>query len=101
MFFNPSPRSILAAFDQVEADLNDFMGRVPLANEHFAVWSPALVRCIVDACSQLDSLWKLRAGSASNVTITVHFAAYGTRVCNEWLVLWDGDGFELRPFSHW
>src|SRR4051812_5066336 len=101
MPFNPSPRSILAAFDQVESDLVDFMAGVPLVKEHFSVWSPSLVRCIFDACSQLDSLWKLRQGAASNITITDHFAAHGQKVADEWLVIWDGDGVEWQPFSHW
>lgn len=101
MSFIPSPRSILSAFDQVESDLSDFVARVPLVSEHLTVWSPSLVRCIFDACSQLDSLWKLRAGTASNITIKQHFASHGARCANEWVVLWEGDGLEVHPFACW
>jgi hypothetical protein len=101
MAFNPSARSVVAAFDQVEAELTDFLGRVPLVPEHLRVWSPQLVRCNFDACSQLDSLWKLRNGAASNLKIADHFATHSSRVANEWLVVWEGDGFERQPFSAW
>src|SRR4051812_35477841 len=101
MPFNPSPRSILAAFDQVESDLADFIARVPLVTEHLPVWSPSLVRCIFDACSQLDSLWKLRGATGSNVNMADHFSVHGTKMADEWLVVWDGDGFECQPFSAW
>jgi hypothetical protein len=101
MPFIPSPRSILAAFDQVESDLTDFLTRVPLTNEHLSVWSPSLVRCIFDACSQLDSLWKLRDGTGANLDMKDHFSVHKARVADEWLVIWDADGVERRPFSPW
>src|SRR4051812_41363721 len=101
MSFVPSPRSIIAAFERAESGLEDFLSNVPLVTEHLPVWSPSLVAIIFDACSQIDSLWKLRAGSASNLNIKDHFRDHATTVANEWLVAWDGDGFELRPFSAW
>lgn len=101
MSFVPSPRVIVAAFERVESTLGAFLANVPLVQEHLSVWSPVLVGTIFESCSQVDSLWKLRAGSASNTTITDHFRNHASAVSDEWLVLWDGDGFELRPFSAW
>jgi hypothetical protein len=69
--------------------------------EHHAVWSPSLVRCVFDSCSQLDSLWKLRRGRPGKVTIADHFAAHATVVSREWVIVWDGEGVERQPFSAW
>ncbi len=101
MSYLPPPRSIVAAFDRIESGLSDFIANVPLVSEHLSVWSPLLVTNIFDSCSQLDSLWKLRAGSANNLKITDHFQTYHLKLSSEWLVLWDGDGMELHPFAAW
>lgn len=69
--------------------------------EHCAVWSPLLVDRIFESCSQLDPLWKLRAGPGDKSKMPDYFVARGSVVAGEWVVVWGDEGLQVQPFSQW
>ena len=52
-------RSVFGAFGRLERQLGEFLDYVPFEQAHHEVWSPILATIILEACSQLDSLWKM------------------------------------------
>lgn len=44
-----------------EATLHEALRYIPYCDEHRSVWSPTFARIILDAASQVDSLWKATA----------------------------------------
>lgn len=98
-------RSMIAAYNRVERELEDFLGSIPLEPAHLTVWSPILASIILEAGSELDSLWKLQlraSGSESaNATIKEHFEQFGKCMVKKWLVVWSDEGQKISPFAPW
>src|ERR1039458_4433876 len=98
-------QSIIAAYDRTERQLEDFLKAIPLEAPHLLVWSPELASIILEAASQLDSLWKLQLRAAqkdsSNANIKHHFANFGNSVAKRWLVVWSDGGHKFIPFGPW
>jgi hypothetical protein len=94
-------RSIVKAFANVEQQLSEVLDVIPFVQPHFDVWSPVLVPCIFDACSQLDSLWKSVNLAAGRSTIKDHHHSHRDEVADRWLIIWSDTGHVVRPFSAW
>ena len=98
-------RSIVAAYSRLENGLSDFLRAIPLESAHLQVWSPILATTILEAGSQLDSLWKmqLRADETASdrADIAKYFKTFGKQVAGRWLVVWSDDGQKIVPFAEW
>jgi len=98
-------QSIIAAYNRTERQLEDFLGAIPLESPHLSVWSPALASIILEAATQLDSLWKLQLRalrkSTSKANIQDYFVKFGNRVAKSWLVVWSDGGHKFMPFEAW
>jgi hypothetical protein len=92
----------------VESMLTEVLRFVPYCDEHKQVWSYHLARIILDASSQLDSLWKAAAvlqdpGAASDrLTIIDHFNRNRDLLSRQQVVFFAGSNpCTLWPFSSW
>jgi len=97
-------RFVVASFQQAETMLEGFLQVVPFCEEHENVWSPQLVTILIEACSQLDSLWitELRGeGEETRPNIQDYFTKLGSKVSNNWLVIWGEKGVKVQPFAAW
>ncbi len=98
-----SPSSVISSFNSVERMLHDFMYFVPYCDDHEKVWSPRLATVLLEAGSQLDSLWKVEGGWAANrrPNIKDYFEKFGEGTAYRWLVLWGEKGERIQPFAAW
>ena len=89
--------TVISSFSQLELMFNDVLRHIPYVPEHENVWSPSLVTILMEACSQLDSLWKYKVTnspnaivppSGHNLNITHYFQNFGQSLAYEWAVLW-------------
>ena len=95
--------TVISSFSQVELMFDDVLRHIPYVSEHKDVWSPSLVTVLMEACSQLDSLWKYKVTnspnailppSGENLNITYYFQNFGQSLASEWAVLWRKRGGE-------
>jgi hypothetical protein len=105
---NEFPASaVVASFIATERTLVDVLEIVPYCNEHENVWSPRLATVIMEACSQLDSLWSHEARQSSflgpdlNLKIKHHFKHFACKVGYRWAVFWADPPVQLRPYKTW
>ncbi len=102
-------RSVISAFNLVERMLGEVLHVIPYAPEHEGVWSPSLVTILLEACSQLDSLWKYEVEHPTNpvlplkgnLNIAYYFQNLGQKVADRWVVLWGEEGEKIQPFAPW
>ena len=101
--------SVISSFSSTEAMLVDFLGVVPYCPEHEIVWSPRLVTILLEACSQLDSLWRSQAlvdglvdnpQQSNNLNITHYFDYFADVMAPRWVIFW-GAQRRIRPFELW
>lgn len=97
---------VLSSFRLVEQMLDEVVQVIPYSEEHESVWSPQLVTVLLEACSQLDSLWKarLRLGPSASIgqaTIKDYFGEFGSDVAHHWVVFWGERGMRIQPFQPW
>ena len=59
--------TVISSFTQLEGMFQEVLGHIPYVPEHEDVWSPSLVTILLEACSQLDSLWKFIASNTPGV----------------------------------
>jgi hypothetical protein len=91
----------------VETMLHDVIRHVPFCENHRAVWSSHLARIILDAASQVDSVWKATAklldpGTARRLTLKDHFHKFGDLVANQSVVFFSGESPSvISPFCAW
>jgi len=85
--------------------LEDFLEAVPLEVAHLSVWSPVLASVILEAATQLDSLWKLQLRAlgkdSSKANIIDYFVNFGGLVAKRSLVVWSDGGHKFLPFGAW
>ena len=98
--------SVINSFNTTEKMLVDVVNVVPYCDGHRDVWSPVLVTIILEACSQLDSLWKYDAKQSSYVTkdrlsIRDYFVYYGEYMAPKWLVFYGEVPEKIQPFESW
>jgi hypothetical protein len=81
--------TVIASYQGLEAELSAVLDVIPYCQEHLAVWSPVLVPLLLDAGSQLDSLWKaqtrLSTLTAKRPTIVEYFTYYSRTVAPRWV----------------
>jgi len=100
-------RSIVASFQSLETELFHLSQVVPYCKEHESVWSPGFASCLLEAGSQLDSLWKIEARSLhnlppnQNLNIKDYYDFFAARVELRWLVFWADTPIRLWPFQGW
>lgn len=92
----------------LEKTLHDALRYVPCCDEHNKVWSPVFASIIIDAASQVDSVWKASTRHANpntnsdRLTIVDHFGAWGQFVAREQVVFFGGQSPRLvSPFAAW
>lgn len=92
----------------VEEALYQALRFVPYCNEHFDVWSPQFTGIILDAASQIDSLWKATASinvpssSSDKLNITDHYNRFGGLVARQNIVFFGGASpVTICPFHVW
>ena len=92
----------------VEATLQEALRFVPFCDEHRNVWSSHFTRIILDAASQVDSVWKATAKisapatSSDRLTIKDHYDRFGGLVARQNLLFFGGQPpCIIRPFSDW
>jgi hypothetical protein len=61
---------------------------------------------ILEACTQLDSLWSTMAAESFGVTrealdIRDYFQYYGKKMARKWVVLWGDEPAQIYPFGPW
>ncbi len=99
-------QSVINSFVSTEEALSDFLRFVPYCAEHETVWSPRLASIILEACSQLDSLWQYQAKLSSFVpkerlTIGHYFSYYGERMGSKWLLFYGESSEVIHPYIPW
>ncbi|MEX2111902.1 MAG: hypothetical protein WD845_01880 [Pirellulales bacterium] len=100
-----SAQTVVTAFRSVERDLSDVLDIVPFCAEHESVWSPSLITILLEAGSQLDSLWRASARLSKYADpdpdivdfFTYHCRAVGPR----WIAFWGEEPVKLMPFAEW
>lgn len=91
----------------VEASLHDALRYVPFCDEHRDVWSPAFARIILEAASQVDSVWKATAkfqdpGAGDRLTLKDHYDRFGSLVAKQQTVFFGGASpCAVCPFRVW
>jgi hypothetical protein len=98
--------SVVNSFTTTEEMLLDVVRVVPYVREHEQVWSPKLVTVLLEACSQLDSLWKAQASLSrftkkGNLDIKDYFAYYGKDLGPRWIVAYGEEPELLKPYECW
>ena len=104
-------KTVINSFLMTERELSDVIDVVPFCPEHESVWSPALATVVIDAGSQLDSLWRgaCRADSPDGVngkpidelTIKEYYGHYTKDLAKMWAVFWGHEAARLQPFQLW
>jgi len=89
-----------------EAMLQEAVRYVPFCDEHRSVWSSHFARVILEAASQVDSVWKATAKivdpTTDRLTLKDHFDRFGTLVARQGAVFFCGTSpCIIRPFSVW
>jgi hypothetical protein len=85
-----------------ESMLQESLRFVPYCDEHRTVWSAHFTRVILDAASQVDSVWKATAGSSDKLTLKNHYATFGTLVAKQRVVFFGADKpITIAPFQVW
>ena len=92
----------------VEAMLQEAVRYVPFCDEHRRVWSSHFTRIILDAASQVDSVWKATAKiidpakSSGKLTLKDHFDRFGALVAKQSVVFFSGKSpCIISPFDEW
>lgn len=81
---------------------------VPYCNDHLAVWSSHFTQIILDAASQVDSVWKATAKIVAPSTATEksslnkHYKRFGSLVAKQLVVFFGGESpCTIHPFQQW
>jgi hypothetical protein len=106
MSINGESSSVISWFNATEQMLHDVLEVIPYEPAHEDVWSPRLVTVILEACSQLDSLFKYQAKQSPYVVkdrldITDYFEFFGEPLAPKWSVFWADIPLKLFPYESW
>lgn len=103
----PFGLTALQGFSAVESMLAEAFLHVPCCQEHRSVWSPRFAQIIIEAASQIDSLWKATTvivdpAAKNKLTIEDHFVRFGVLVAKQRVVFFGGNKpITLVPFKRW
>jgi len=99
MEIDPFPGiSVISWFESVEAMLADVLAVIPFCKEHEEVWSPRLATVLLEACSQIDSLYKHEFGK---INIERYQQNCGSLLAPRWVLFWAESTWKLHPFQRW
>lgn len=91
-----------------ETALQEALRYVPFCDEHRDVWSPAFSRIILEAASQVDSLWKATTKlldptpASDRLTLKNHFERFGALVAKQHAIFFGGSApVAVSPFQKW
>jgi hypothetical protein len=92
----------------VEGMLQEALRFVPYCDKHREVWSSHFARIILDAASQVDSVWKATAKlndpatASDKLTLKGHFDRFGKLVAKQQAVFFGGaTPCVINPFGCW
>ena len=95
----------MTSYKSAERMLADVLDIIPYCPEHEAVWSPALVTVLLEAGSQIDSLWRAQARLSRftnpKADVVDYFTYFGKFLGYRWLVFWGESAVQLSPFAEW
>jgi len=106
-------RTVIQTFIATEAILEEVLAVVPFCEEHGAVWSPRLTTVLLEAGSQIDSLWRFEAeeeripkrvrnGREIEWNIEDVFACFGSELAMKWIVFFGSQHpMRIAPFANW
>ncbi|MBI5030742.1 MAG: hypothetical protein HZB51_09460 [Chloroflexi bacterium] len=105
MTCNFSANYVLSSYVATEDMLSEFLQFVPF-DGNSKVWSSKLVTILLEACSQLGSLWEYQARKSPYVrkrdlNIKDYFTYFGANVAPKWLVFWGEESEQIFPFDEW
>jgi len=97
---------VVSWFRENENDLHGFIKTVPYCDEHKNVWSPVLVKILLETCSILDSTWKFRALQSpcvkqKDLGIKKYFQYFGEELGPRWVVFRTQQAIQIKPFDVW
>lgn len=111
MSTDPDPVQAAAAVEGylfIESMLKETLHYVPSVPEHQSVWSPRFTTIILEACSQMDSLWKqvgVELGhwkKDGRPTIQQYFMRFGQQLAHQWVMFFEGALTSMiSPFYRW
>jgi hypothetical protein len=91
-----------------ETSLREALRFVPFCDEHRFVWSSHFTSIILEAASQVDSIWKATekivhpAAVNRNVTIKNHYNRFGNLVAAQKVIFFGGASpCVIHPFEEW
>ena len=100
--------SAVEGLSTVEDMLQEALRYVPFCIEHHSVWSPHFTTIILEAASQVDSIWKVTAkldnpsSASEKLTLKDHFDRYGRLVAKQQVVFFGGaQPRAIGPFTGW
>lgn len=111
-----SARTAVTSFLSCEDALSDVLRVVPWCDDHKSVWSPKLTTVIMEACSQLDSLWgdaawtspyvrKEKKQHRKQLRMEDYFRYSAknslTPLGERWVVFWGAEPVQIHPFESW
>lgn len=86
----------------VESALQEALPFVPFCDEHLPVWSSRFTRIILEAASQVDSVWKATVNSDKELNIKHHYNTFGKLVAGQKVVFFGGaTPYLVHPFEEW
>lgn len=98
----------ITAFNAVEYELAEALKFVPYCDEHLSVWSYQFGRIILEASSQLDSIWKFStklddpSANTDRLTIANHHDRFGKHVEHQKVIVFSSPtAAVLKPFEAW
>jgi hypothetical protein len=95
----------VGSYQNVEAMLGRVLKIVPYCGEHRSVWSPDLVTVMLEAGSQLDSIWRAQSRlshfTKANPDIVDYYTYFGEALHYRWVVFWGDEPVKLWPFESW
>lgn len=96
---------VVSSYLRLERQLRGVLEVVPYCDAHRGVWSPALVAVLLDAGSQIDSLWRtesrLSRSTASDPNLVDFFTYFGQYLHYRWVVFWGDEPIKLFPYQKW
>jgi hypothetical protein len=107
-------RTVIQTFTATEEMLEEVLQIVPFCQEHGGIWSPRLATVLLEAGSQIDSLWRFeskessrpkrtgRNGGQMEWDIRDFFSFFGMDLVAKWVVFFGGERpLLIPPFSDW
>src|SRR5262249_7385210 len=92
-------RRALDSFRSVESRIAEALDVIPYCSEHRDVWSPQFATIILEACSQIDSIWKAVIRDTGKIPLAKqkklkmpdYFSVFGDAIAPEWAVFFEDD----------